>query len=83
MARIQRKGAEEARAMLPSLLAEAERGRTTVITRRGRSVAAVVPVSNVATARQRSLTELAGSGKGMWSRNSAAAVRRLRGEWNR
>lgn len=38
-----RKGAEEARAELPSLLDAAERGETTLITRRGRAVAALVP----------------------------------------
>jgi prevent-host-death family protein len=80
---MQRKGAEEARAALPSLIAEAEKGRTTIITRRGRSVAALVPVKSVALSRQLPLTGLAGSGKGMWGRASAATVRRLRSEWNR
>jgi prevent-host-death family protein len=83
MARIQHKGAEEARAELPSLLAEAEKGRTTVITRRGRSVAALVPVKGVIPARQLSLTGWAGSGKGMWGRDRASTLRRLRDEWNR
>jgi prevent-host-death family protein len=83
MARLQRKGAEEARAQLPALLAAAERGRTTIVTRRGRSIAAVVPVAAVAVQRQVPLTKLAGSGKGMWGRDSTAAVRRLRDEWSR
>lgn len=83
MARIQRRAAEEARAQLPTLLADAENGRTTIITRHGRSVAALVPVQNVGGGRQRPLTELAGSGKGLWGRDGAAAVPQLRNEWNR
>jgi prevent-host-death family protein len=82
MAKIQRKGAEEARNQLPALLAEAERGRATIITRHGRSIAALVPLAGAASARQKTLLPLAGSGKGMWGRNSAAAVRRLRDEWS-
>ncbi len=39
-----RKGAEEARSQLPSLLEGAEAGRATLITRRGRPVAVVAPV---------------------------------------
>ncbi len=83
MARIRRKRAEEARAELPSLLVDAEKGWTTIITRRGRSVAALVPVQGVVASRQLSLTRLAGSGKGMWGRDSGATLRRLRDEWNR
>jgi antitoxin (DNA-binding transcriptional repressor) of toxin-antitoxin stability system len=83
MAKIQRKGAEEARATLPSLLADAEKGRTTIITRRGHSVAALIPAKGVIPASQLPLVPLAGSGRGMWGRDSAGAVRRLRDEWNR
>jgi antitoxin (DNA-binding transcriptional repressor) of toxin-antitoxin stability system len=83
MPKVQRRGAEEARAELPALLADAEKGRTTIITRRGRSVAALGPVKGVATARQAPLTPLIGSGKGLWGRDSTAAIRRLRGEWSR
>jgi prevent-host-death family protein len=83
MAKLQRKGAEEARAQLPALLAAAERGRTTIVTRRGRSIAAVVPVGAVAGRRQVPLTTLAGSGKGLWGSASTLALRRLRDEWSR
>ena len=82
MARLHKKGAEEARNQLPALLAEAERGRVTIITRHGRSIAALVPVKGVAGSRQKALTTLAGSGKGMWGRNSTSTVRRLRDEWS-
>lgn len=83
MPRIQRRRAEQARAALPALLADAEKGRTTIITRRGRTVAALVPVKGVATSRQPSLTGLAGSGKGLWGRDSRATMKRLRDEWSR
>jgi prevent-host-death family protein len=82
MAKIHRKGAEEARNQLPALLAEAEKGRATIITRHGRSIAALVPIAGAAGNRQKALVPLAGSGKGLWGRNSAATVRRLRDEWN-
>ena len=41
---ILRKGAEEARNQLPDLLDAAEKGRSTIITRHGRPVAALVPI---------------------------------------
>ena len=40
-----RKGAEEARNQLPDLLAAAEDGRPTVITRHGRPIARVTPAA--------------------------------------
>jgi len=83
MAKLRRKGAEEARNQLPALLAEAEKGRTTIITRHGRSIAALVPVKGVTNFQQKALTSLAGSGKGMWGRNSASSVRQMRDEWSR
>jgi len=82
VAKVQRKDVKEVRRQLPSLLAEAEKGSATLITRHGRSIAALVPVKDVAGSRQKALTALAGSGKGMWSRNSASVVRRLRDEWS-
>ncbi len=83
VAKIPRKGAESARSQLPSLLDAAQSGRSTLITRRGRAIAAVVPASVLETARQRSILELAGSGKGYWGRDSSATLRRMRGEWSR
>lgn len=83
MARVPEKGVESARAELPRLLDEAEQGRSTVITRRGRAVAALVPVSRAAIPSQLSLAALAGSGKGLWGRDSARRMRRLRDEWSR
>jgi prevent-host-death family protein len=79
-----RKGAEEARAQLPELLAAAQRGQKTIITRHGRPVAALVPLDAlVERTEQRSLLPLAGSGRGLWGRDSTATQRRLRDEWDR
>ena len=83
MGKMQQRGAEDARAQLPRLLADAEQGRTTIITRHGRSVAALVPARGVSGSRQSPLIPLLGSGKGMWGRDIADAVRRLREEWSR
>ena len=78
------KGVEEARSQLPTLLMEAEKGRYTVITRHGRAVAAIVPIDAAGGgARQKSLLALAGSGKGLWGRDSGGTLRKLRDEWSR
>lgn len=77
------KGAEEARQQLPAILSAAESGRTTLITRHGRSVAAVVPASAVRQRAPASLLTLAGTGRGMWGHGSARTIARMRDEWNR
>ncbi len=79
-----RKGAEEARNQLPELLDAAENGRSTIITRHGRPVAALVPIEAYgATKRQQSLLPLAGSGRGLWGKDSTRTLRKLRDEWSR
>lgn len=84
MARPLRKGAEEARNQLPDLLTAAQRGRRTIITRHGRPVAALVPMEALdGNEPQRSLLPLAGSGRGLWGRDSRATLRKLRDEWSR
>ncbi len=81
---VQRKGAEEARAQLPDLLAAAEQGQSTIITRHGKPVAALVPIAAYeSVSRQQSLLPLAGSGRGMWGKNSTRTLRKLRDEWDR
>lgn len=78
MARIR---AEDARNQLSDLLDAAEKGRSTVITRHGRPVAALVPFDAYGAAvRQDSLLPVAGSGRGLWGKDSAATIRKLRGE---
>lgn len=84
MTRPERKGVQQARNQLPALLAEAEKGRATIITRHGRSIAALVPIAGAAErVRQKALNSLAGSGRGLWGRDSARTLRRLRDEWSR
>ena len=78
-----RKGAEEARQQLPAILAAAAAGRTTLITRHGREIAAVVPASAVRSAKPVSLLALAGSGRKLWGKDSRKAVVALRDEWTR
>ena len=78
------KGAEEARNQLPHLLEAAEDGQSTVITKHGRPIAALVPIDDyVAAVRQEPLPPLAGSGRGLWGRDSARTIRKLRDEWSR
>lgn len=84
MTKPMRKGAEEARSQLPELLTAAQHGRQTIITRHGRPVAILAPISAHAEREaQRSLLPLAGSGRGLYGHDSQAALRRLRDEWNR
>jgi prevent-host-death family protein len=84
MSGTRRKGAEEARNQLPHMLAAAEKGQSTVITRHGRPVAALVPIAAYGAAvRQQPLLPLAGSGRGLWGKDSARTLRRLRDEWSR
>jgi prevent-host-death family protein len=79
-----RKGAEEARNQLPDLLEAAEKGQSTIITRHGRPVAALMPIgAYVVALRQQPLMPLEGSGRGLWGRNSARTLRKLRDEWSR
>lgn len=77
------KGAEEARQQLPAILAEAAAGHATVITRRGREVAAVVPIGDVRLPRPTPLIALAGTGRGLWGPRSTRTIARLRDEWKR
>lgn len=77
------KGAEEARQQLPAILAAAAAGRTTVITRHGREIAAVVPAAALKPAKPVSLLALAGSGRRLWGKDSSKAIADLRDEWKR
>lgn len=77
-------GAEQARKRLPAILSAANAGRSTIITRHGRQVAAVVPIAAAAQpSRPVPLTTLAGTGRGLWGTHAAKTIARLRGEWNR
>jgi len=77
-------GAEDARNQLPELLEAAEKGNSTIISKYGRPVAALVPIKEYDSGfRQRSLLPLRGSGKRLWGKDSVRTLRRLRDEWNR
>jgi prevent-host-death family protein len=77
-------GAEEARNQLPKLLEAAERGKSIIISKYGRPVAALVPIKEYdSQSRQRSLLPLGGTGKKLWGKDSVWTLRRLRDEWNR
>ena len=78
------KGAEEARKTLPALVDSAAKGRTTIITRHGQAVAAIVPVIVARfQIKQLPLMSLVGSGKGLWGRDSTRTIANLRDEWSR
>jgi prevent-host-death family protein len=84
MSTTRRKGAEEARNQLPELLEAAEKGHPTIITRRGRPVAALMPIDSLRTGiRQQPLLPAAGSGRGLWGRSSRRTLGKLRDEWSR
>lgn len=79
-----RKGAEEARNQLPELLKAAEQGHSTIITKHGRPVAALVPIEAYSSSRrQQSLLALKGTGRGLWGKDSVGTLRELRDEWSR
>jgi len=46
-------------------------------------VPAVVPVTAVKAGKPALLLALAGTGRGMWGKNSRKVIARLRDEWNR
>jgi prevent-host-death family protein len=78
------RGAEEARKQLPELLDAAEKGESTIITRHGKPVAALVPIATYqATKPQLSLRPLRGTGRGLWGKDSTRTIRELKDEWER
>ena len=77
-----RVGIEAARKQLPALVDAAGRGEAVLITRRGRPCAALVAPDRLDTGSGRvSWRALAGSGHGLWGKDSADWLRRLRREW--
>lgn len=76
-------GAKEARKLLPAILAAGAAGRTTLITRHGRAIAAVVPADALKRAKPLSPLTLAGSGRGLWGKHSRRTIAALRHAWTR
>lgn len=70
----------QAREEFPSILEAAEAGLETVITRRGKPVALIGPVSLRRTKERVSVGALQGTGKGLWGA-AGDHVRGMRDEW--
>jgi prevent-host-death family protein len=84
MSKTARRGAEDARNQLPDLLEAAENGHSTIITKHGRPVAAIVPLEAYdAATRQEPLVPMEGSGRGIWGEDSRRTLHDLRDEWSR
>jgi prevent-host-death family protein len=73
-------GAEDARARLPELLEKAHGGVASVITKRGKPYAALVPPGQLSV-RKSSVMQLRGSGRGLWGKQPARTIQRMRDEW--
>jgi prevent-host-death family protein len=78
---MQHRSAEAFRDQFPDLLVAAERGQSTIITKNGRPVAALVPIG-VAGCAQHPLLPAEASGRGLW-KIGGAQRRKLREEWSR
>jgi antitoxin (DNA-binding transcriptional repressor) of toxin-antitoxin stability system len=66
------------------LIDDAAAGISTIITKHGRAVAALVPLQSYAlSGSQQSIVPYRGSGKGLWGRNSRQTLNKLRDEWDR
>ena len=72
--------ADQARAHFSDLLEQAQRGVTTIITQRGKSLAALVPIAACDSPRLL-LASMKGSGAGLWSADVRVSVDRIRNEW--
>ena len=82
MSKIKSEAAEAARKKFPSLIEQAHHGKSTIVTKRGRPYAAIVPIADMPQGRGRlDIQALRGSGKGLWGRDSAATIRKMRREW--
>ncbi|MEO7854299.1 MAG: type II toxin-antitoxin system prevent-host-death family antitoxin [Rubrivivax sp.] len=70
---------EEGRTRLSELAARAAAGHSSLLTRHGKPIAAIVPPNAVTRSHgSASFLSLRGSGKGLWGDAPAAAIDRLR-----
>ena len=79
-------GVEQARIKLPALVAQANAGVASVITRHGKPYAAIVSFDDLqkssgASSGVASVIALRGTGKGLWGSSPAQTVAELRDEW--
>ena len=75
-------GLEQARIQLPTIVAQAGAGVSSVITRHGKPCAAVVPMKDLRESQRVSgVLALRGSGHGLWGYFAGTAVAELREEW--
>jgi prevent-host-death family protein len=75
-------GLEQARIQLPAIVANANAGMASVITRHGKPYAAIVPIQDLQKSRPVSgVLALRGSGRGLWGRSPAQTIAKLRDEW--
>ena len=79
-------GLEQARAQLPHIAAEARAGHTSVITRHGKPMAAVVPISflwahQAGRIRKGGILALRGTGLHLWPEGAGQTVADMRDEW--
>jgi prevent-host-death family protein len=72
----------QAREQFPSLLEAAESGTETVISRRGRPVAVLGPLSLRRTRKPVGLDSLIGTGAKLWGPEIGRYVDQQRGEWD-
>ena len=82
MSKIKSEPAEAARKKFPSLIEQAHHGKATIVTKRGKPYAAIVPIADMSQAPGRlNIQSLRGSGKGLWGRNSLTTIEKMRREW--
>ena len=80
-------GFEQARAQLPTLMAQAHAGQSSIITKHGKPYAAIVPLQDLAlmpsqAPARESLLALRGTGRGLWGADVGQTVADLRNEWD-
>ena len=79
---VMKQGAEVARKRFPTLVEQAARGESTIITKHGKPYAALVPVSYLKENKVGvDIRALRGSGKGLWGRSVQRTLRSMREEW--
>jgi antitoxin (DNA-binding transcriptional repressor) of toxin-antitoxin stability system len=79
---IPRIGLDEGRSKLPHLAALAHAGQSSLLTRHGKPLAALVAPEVLLAQRPRAnFLALRGTGRGLWAPTAAATVSALRDEW--